>query len=162
MNQAGWRRRQPSARLRWQLANQRQPHLSAVAAVQSERWPQTLRPKPSRASNSPALIRSLLLRTLRRKPNATWLLPLIQWQAPRQNSSAAFHHLDTVSSPASDFAIHPRKLFAAASHQTANVRLLQGQTGGDLAIGKPLLFQKQAASHWLLNLIQSPARLFNS
>src|SRR5688572_4471840 len=71
---------------------------------------------------------------LRMKPNASTLFPSIARKARRRNSFAALPRPNTVSSSASDLAVHPRKLPTAARHQTSDVRLLNRQTRGDLAI----------------------------
>jgi len=96
-----------------------------------------------------------------KKPNATLLFPAFRRTAHRRNSFAALPRPNTVSSPASDLPVDPRKLLASARHQTANVRFFQRQSVGDLAIREPLLFEQQAAPHRLLDFVQRPASFFD-
>src|SRR6185503_15276344 len=100
----------------------------------SGQLPQTL--APARRSGVPSLRPNPAppRRMLRMKPNASTLFPSTARKARRRNSFAALPRPNTVSSSASDLTVHPRKLLPAAGHQTADVRLFERQTGGDLAI----------------------------
>src|ERR1700754_3190760 len=92
---------------------------------------------------------------------ALWRFPSSRWKARHRNSSAVSLHPNTVSSSASDLAVHPRKLLTTTSDQTTNVRLFELQTGRYFAVRESLLFEQQATSHWLFDFIQSPTSFFD-
>src|SRR5688572_12589359 len=95
------------------------------------------------------------------KPGATLRSPSDQGRVPRRNSFATLPRPNTVSSFSSDLTVNPRKLFASARHQTADVCLFERQTGGDFAVRESLLFKQQATSHRLFYFVQSAASLFD-
>src|ERR1700754_409916 len=82
---------------------------------------------PARSSKGLSLVRvhELLRRTFRMMLYALWRFPSSRWKARHRNSSAVSLHPNTVSSSASDLAVHPRKLLTTTSDQTTNVRLFE-------------------------------------
>src|SRR4026207_2138748 len=95
------------------------------------------------------------------RQDATLRSPSCRWKAPRRNGFAACPRPNTLSSFASDLTVNPRKLFAPARHEAADVCLFERQTGGDLAVREFLLLEQQATSYRPFDFFVGAASFFD-